>query len=238
MAIPGLYEVFQEKWVQQAVWMISDTHFEDADCKLMDSGWISPEEAVSRINVCVGRKDTFIHLGDVGNVEWIKKIHGYKVLIMGNHDSGRTNYERRKVSRKFSKEIFQKSEALDEMKRIYPDCQYSITEGYDFHSPFEYWEVFADNLLFDEVYEGPVMIGPKLILSHEPLDSSWAFNIHGHDHSGAKAIGHFNLASNVVNYKPVQLNRLMKQGLTSGVLDIHRDTINAATIRKIKRNKI
>lgn len=35
----------------------------------------------------VHKNDTLIHLGDVGNPEWISKLKaGYKVLIMGNHD--------------------------------------------------------------------------------------------------------------------------------------------------------
>lgn len=237
MAIPGLYKVFQEKWTRQAVWMISDTHFEDADCKVMDSNWVSPDEAVARINARVGRKDTLIHLGDVGNPEWVKKIRGYKVLVMGNHDAGRTNYERKVYKEKFDASQYTKSEVYAKMERKYPNCKYSVEEQHNFHAPFDYWLATADNLLFDEVYEGPLMAGPKLILSHEPLNAPWAFNIHGHDHSGSKSDGHLNLVSNVINYTPVQLNALMKRGITSNVLDIHRDTINTATIRKTKRNK-
>ena len=36
--------------------------------------------------------------------------------------------------------------------------------------------------VFERVFSGPLMIGEKIILSHEPLDISWAFNIHGHTH--------------------------------------------------------
>ena len=53
----------------------------------MDSDWITPEEQVKIINSMVHKNDTLIHLGDVGNPEWISKLKaGHKVLIMGNHD--------------------------------------------------------------------------------------------------------------------------------------------------------
>ena len=77
------------------------------------------------LNSCIGKKDTFICLGDVGNVDIVKKIKGYKVLICGNHDSGTGKYEE----------------------------------------------------VFDEVYKGALIIGEKLILSLEPVDIPWLFNI-------------------------------------------------------------
>lgn len=91
--LENLYKPFQ-KWADGcAIWAISDTHFEDSDCKLMDENWISPEEQVKILRRYLKKTDTFIHLGDVGNLEYIKQIPGYKVLIMGNHDTGITKYE-------------------------------------------------------------------------------------------------------------------------------------------------
>ena len=84
--IKTLYPIFQ-KWSEKgSVWIISDTHFEDKDCLFMDPKWITPEEHIKRLSSYIGKNDTVIHLGDVGNPEWMKKIKGYKVLIMGNHD--------------------------------------------------------------------------------------------------------------------------------------------------------
>ena len=61
----------------------------------MDPNWITPEEQIDIINKLVHKNDCLILLGDVGNVEWIKKIKaGYKVLITGNHDAGAENYKR------------------------------------------------------------------------------------------------------------------------------------------------
>lgn len=85
--INSLYPIFQHWSERGSVYIISDTHFEDSDCKLMDSNWITPEEQVKIINSMVHKNDTLIHLGDVGNPEWITKLKaGYKVLVMGNHD--------------------------------------------------------------------------------------------------------------------------------------------------------
>ena len=39
--------------------------------------------------------------------------------------------------------------------------------------------------IFDEIYEGPLFISEKILLSHEPVYGlSWCLNIHGHDHNG------------------------------------------------------
>lgn len=38
--------------------------------------------------------------------------------------------------------------------------------------------------LFDEIYDGPLLIAKKILLSHEPIYGlPWCLNIHGHDHS-------------------------------------------------------
>ena len=232
--IAGLYKIFDHWHAQGTLWIYSDPHFNDPDLK---KGIERPdaEELVKLINSKVGRKDTIIILGDIVDIEPVKKIRGYKVLIMGNHDSGRTNYERQVITQLFSKELYTKEQVLDLMKTMYPNCRYTIDEGYQFHSPFEFWKVSADNQLFDEVYEGPLMIGEKLILSHEPIDVPWAFNIHGHDHVGRKRKGHMNVCADVIGYVPVNMNQFMKSGAMAHIETIHRDTIDKATERKKKR---
>lgn len=236
MSIAGLYKIFDHWHEEGTLYIYSDPHFDDTDLITGIKNRPSSEEQVKAINAKCGRKDTIIILGDVGNVEWVKQIRAKrKILIMGNHDAGRTNYERQIITRKFPQEIFQKYEALLEMQRVYPGCRYTISEGCDFHSPFEYWEVCADNMLFDEVYEGPVMIAEKLILSHEPVDVPWAFNIHGHDHVGRARKNHLNVCSDVIGYTPVNMNQFMKSGALAHIDTIHRETIDTATERKRKR---
>ena len=237
MAIQGLYKIFDHWHSEGTLYIYSDPHFNDPDLK---KGLNRPdaEELVRLINSKCGRKDTLIILGDIVDIEPVKQIRAKrKILLMGNHDAGRTNYERQIITRKFPKELFQKQEALDEMKRVYPGCRYSIDDGYDFHQPFEYWQVTADNMLFDEIYEGPLMIGEKLILSHEPIDVPWAFNIHGHIHDFRYKNDkrHFNACADVNNYLPINMNQWMKQGYLSHINTIHRTTIDSATARKAKR---
>ena len=44
-----LYEPFRHWSETGSVYILSDPHFGDSDCKLMDPGWIEPEEQVARI---------------------------------------------------------------------------------------------------------------------------------------------------------------------------------------------
>lgn len=179
--IQGLYE-FAKKWsAKGSVWMISDTHFNDTDRDVMGYT-ISSQEQADILKKYVHKNDTLVHLGDVGELSYLEKLPGYKVLILGNHDWTATKYKK----------------------------------------------------VFDEVYEGPLIVGKKLILSHEPVDIVWAFNIHGHDHnvSNKKDDTHLNLAANVCDYQPANLGKLIKDGLLANVVDIHRQTVDKA-INKI-----
>ena len=235
MALPGLYDCFQHWGEKNAVWVISDTHFGDKDIQKAFPNRPSDEELIKNINQKVGKTGTLLLLGDVGDIECAKQLKGYKVLIAGNHDIGATNYQRQKWTKKFDKDKFQKDEAIAEMKCLYPGCSYTISEGYDFHAPFEYWEIKADNCLFDEVYTGAIVISKEILLSHEPLDISWAFNIHGHDHTGTKRKGHLNVCADVIGYTPINFNQFLKSGALSKIQTIHRSTIDFATERRKKR---
>lgn len=230
--IAGLYKIFDHWHKEGTLFIYSDPHFDDKDLKAAVPGRPDAETQLKSINSCVGKKDTIVFLGDIGNIEYVKRIKGRKILIMGNHDAGRTNYERQIVTQVFSKDLYTKEQALDAMKSTYPNCRYTIGEGY-----FEFWKITADNLLFDEVFEGPVMIGEKLILSHEPVNIPWAFNIHGHVHEARHKndTHHLNVCSDVIGYMPVNMNQLMKSGILSKVETIHRTTINTANERKQKR---
>lgn len=188
--IAGLYDIFEHWHKTGTCWLISDTHFNDEELyvgtKRVERA--DADEYVKLINSKVGRKDTLIHLGDVGDLEVMKKVRGYKVLIMGNHDTGVTKY----------KEVF------------------------------------------DEVYTGPVQIGEKLILSHEPLECGWAFNIHGHVHSFTHRddARHMCICPEVTRqFEPVNFNQLMKSGFMSKIETQHRKTIDSATKRARKRGK-
>jgi calcineurin-like phosphoesterase family protein len=186
--IAGLYDIFKHWHTTGTVWIYSDTHFNDKDLAVGVKNRPNAEEHLKLINSKVGKKDTLILLGDVGDIEIARRLKGYKILIAGNHDAGMSNYKD----------------------------------------------------VFDEVYAGALIVGEKLILSHEPVDVPWAFNIHGHVHSGELMSDnqHFNVCGEARKcYEPVNLNQFMKAGFMAKVQTIHRDTIDKATKRARKRGK-
>ena len=85
--IHSLYEPFKHWSDGGSVYILSDLHFDDVDCKLMCPSWITSQEQVDIINRKVHANDTFVCLGDVGNPQYIPLIKAKKkILILGNHD--------------------------------------------------------------------------------------------------------------------------------------------------------
>ena len=91
--IQGLYDIFAHWHSQGTVWLYSDPHFGDKELAAGVINRPTDEEQIRLINSKVGKKDTLIILGDVGDIECAKKLKGYKILIAGNHDAGLTNYK-------------------------------------------------------------------------------------------------------------------------------------------------
>ena len=237
--LPGIYESFQH-WGEkhQTVWIYSDPHFNDDELAGGIKGRPSAEEQVKKINAKCGRRDCLIILGDIGDVEYVRQLRAeYKILIVGNHDAGASNYKRETYDVIFDKEIYTKEQVLAEMKELYPGWKITIHEEWGFTSPFERWIATADNLLFDEIYEGALIVGEKLILSHEPVEVPWLYNVHGHIHDSKHKNDkhHFNVCSDVIGWEPVNFTSFLKSGFASKIQTIHRTTINSATIRKAKR---
>ena len=86
--ISTLYEPFRHWSENGSVYILSDLHFADSDCKLMDPNWITPEEQLEIINNVVFKGDTFVCLGDVGNPKYVSMIKAWKkILLLGNHDA-------------------------------------------------------------------------------------------------------------------------------------------------------
>lgn len=81
-----LYPCFKHWLKYDSIWIISDTHFDDEDCKYMDLNWITPEEHIQILKKELNKQTVLIHLGDVGNPFYLDEIKSYKVLISGNHD--------------------------------------------------------------------------------------------------------------------------------------------------------
>lgn len=189
--IKSLYPQFQRWSATGSIYIISDTHFDDADCKLMNPNWITPAEHMKILKEKIHKNDTLIHLGDVGEVSYLDELKCYKVLITGNHD---------------------------------------VLSKVASH--------------FDEIYNGPLFIADRILLSHEPIRGmeKFALNIHGHVHNGytiawyddgEKLINsRLNLASDVAQYQPLNLGNLIKSGILSDIINYHRLTIQLAEEKK------
>ena len=231
--IQGLYKIF-DKWHEKGTChIISDTHFGDKDLAVGVKNRPSDDELVRMINTKCGRTGTLIHLGDVGDPTYISRLRAdIKVLVCGNHDLGVSNYERKGGSMVFDKVDYPTKEDMAKyMKEKFPGYEIQMADMDDF------WICVYDNRLFDYIFQGPVMLSEKLILSHEPVDVPWAFNIHGHVHDKRHKNDklHFNACLDATGYEVINFNQWMKQGHLAHVETLHRDTINTATKRKRKR---
>lgn len=178
-----LYDSFKHWYHGGSIYFYSDPHFADLETQKLTHDYISDDEQVKMINSKIGKNDTLVILGDIGDKTYLKKIRGYKVLILGNHDAGATTYK-------------------------------------DF---------------VDEIYEGALMISDKIILSHEPVNFDYCFNIHGHDHSGwHKSPMRLNVCAEHINHTPVSLKSIVESGILQRVPSIHREAIDKARKRSQK----
>lgn len=192
--IKSLYPIFQKWSATGSVYIISDTHFDDTDCKFMDPNWIPAQTATDILKKKIHKPDTLIHLGDVGDATYLDQLRCYKILITGNHD---------------------------------------VLSKVASH--------------FDEVYTGPLFIADRILLSHEPIYGmeKFALNIHGHRHDGVwfeyredlDYVTHINMASNVCNYMPINLGKIIENGQLTKIPNYHRITIDNATLRKQEREE-
>jgi len=220
-----LYNQFSHWYHGGGIWLYSDPHFGDEEMRHI-RGCISDEEQVQRINRRVTKNDTLIILGDVGDTEYVKQLHGYKILIMGNHDAGASNYQRIRTD-----------EVREGSYEYVPDYEKIGTN--EFRGAHIWKEVITqpafDNHLFDEVYEGPLFISDRILLSHEPIDFPYALNIHGHDHGRRYVEGdvtHCNVCAEWIAYTPVNLKWIIESGRMKLIPSLHRATIDAVIARK------
>lgn len=89
---------------------------------------------------------------------------------------------------------------------------------------------------FNEIYEGPLFISDRILLSHEPLGLGCFFNIHGHDHAGASRSSNFlNVCAERIDYCPIALEEIVKAGRLKEIANIHRITIDEATNKKERK---
>ena len=235
----NLYSCFDHWRSDGSIYIYSDPHFADDEMKYLRKNYIGDDEQVKRINSKIGKKDTIIFLGDIGNIDLVKKIRGYKVLIKGNHDTGSANYRRQvRVINNITNEEVDNLDDRIFRAQILTYWQNKVVDARCGQASARSDVRIEDNHLFDEVYEGPLMISEKIILSHEPIKNiNWALNIHGHDHSNVEVNDdyHLNLCAEHINYTPVCLKHIIESGVLKNIDSIHRITIDKATENKRKK---
>lgn len=242
-----LYEPFEHWYHGGTIWLCSDTHFQTDNEMEEYFGWPSSEERLEIINKYVTKNDTLICLGDVGDrLDMISKIKcDYKVLITGNHDKGNRNYSRVKHYPIVYANTFEEGQAVLKNKTIEVADKY-FDLNIRFLEDCKRWEVFGDNHLFDEIYSGPLFISDKILLSHEKIELPFCINIHGHEHCaenwfnlveietsiGLVRTASFNIASDVVKFRPIRLDEIINKYPLKNVPSIHRITIDKASIKE------
>lgn len=216
-----IYRIFQEVWKEyQTIWLYSDPHFGDEELAQAYPERPSTQEMIDIINRKCGKRDLLIFLGDIGDLGYLRRIKADKWLVQGNHDQGTSNYQREIRLYTFPKNRYPTQEDVRAMVwETLPG--YTMGEIYDKEW---YWDVFVDNRLCNFVFEGPLQIGEKLILSHEPIPQlTWAKNIHGHSHSNCSYDDkyHYNICCDAFGYEPFNLTSALKKGFLSDVEDLH-----------------
>lgn len=67
---------------------------------------------------------------------------------------------------------------------------------------------------FDEVYNDPIILNNRYLLSHRPVDTFSFYNIHGHTHNKPKPELYipfsFCVSVEMINYKPISLEEIEK----------------------------
>ena len=245
-----LYDCFKNWYHGGVIWVYSDPHFQRNKEMENAFGWPTPEERLYLINECVMKNDTFVCLGDVGDkVEMISKIRtDYKVLVTGNHDKGKYNYKRRVLdcgvckteeeAKAICKSGLMHTYSIGDVK---PDGYISVGGTDD-----ERFILRKDNHLFDEIYDGPIFINQKLVLSHERFETPYAINVHGHEHGGVYATEEnyiteegdytsylINVASDVIDFRPVRLDKILEMFPLKRIKSIHEATIEYARKKKV-----
>ena len=90
--IKTLYPCFRHWSEKGSVYLISDTHFDNVDREFMGYNF-SEAVQIDRLKARCHKNDTLIHLGDVGNPEYMRQLKCHKVLLLGNHDETPTKFE-------------------------------------------------------------------------------------------------------------------------------------------------
>lgn len=214
-----LYSAFKHWYHGGRIFFYSDPHFSDPEMVYLRKNYIGDEEQVNRINKKIGKNDTIIFLGDIGNPEYIKKVRGYKVLVKGNHDSGDSNYKR--------------TVNLDENYNV-------ISDNHLFDEIYDGELAISPNIILSHE---PIPVLSCNINIHGHDHSNWGKDLIIEMKDGeprlkeASTPHHFNMCAEHIDYTPISLDEILSQVRIKDLTDIHRITIDNAILKKEKRNK-
>jgi calcineurin-like phosphoesterase family protein len=209
--IKSLYKIFQHWSKNGSVYLYSDPHFGDWESYTFRglTANKTKEELdqfqVDSINKVVHKSDTIIFLGDIGDPTLVKKIKGYKVLIMGNHDKGSSIYE----------------EYFDE---IYTGCLIISDRIILSHEPIENCPPFSFNIHGHD-HSGKDFI--TYVLKNYDADMPCSEMINNYlTCIKTYKLNKLNLCAEWINYTPVSLADIIKSGILTNISTIHRDYLD------------
>ena len=196
------------------IWVISDLFLNSKISSLVDENWVDVDKQIEIINKKISDRDLLIVIGDPGDIKYIKEINCSKILITDSRKLCKKLYLNKKYSRylSFDEEIEyiraeNKEYVLNELLALKP--QYYNVKVDTINSRVDY-----DCGMFDEIYDGPLMIRPHIVLSHRPVKISRGLNVHGDSFYDGESkrvkdnLVWFNVTCNVLNFEPVNLEKI------------------------------
>lgn len=240
--IDTLYDTYKCWSETGSIYIYSDPHFNDEEMKHLRKNYIGDEEQIKKINSVVHKNDALIILGDIGDETFIPKLKaGFKVLVKGNHDKGNSCYKKSYINLTYNeKDCDNIKELRKELTKKYPNSDITIIETSRYSgNHYPEFSVLIDDRMFDEVYEGPLFISDKILLSHEPIDLPFVLNIHGHDHANwhGDDDNHINCCAELIDYTPINLKTVINSGMLKNIPSIHRMAIDIQSHRQTNQGK-
>lgn len=211
-----LYEPFKAWSAKGSVYIISDFHFSDAESfAFRKASGILPDDVdsinalndyvVKMVNSIVGRSDTLVCLGDVGDIEQVKKLKaGHKVLLLGNHDRGADYYKR----------VIEVKDGITHDNKLFDEV---------YSGPL----MISDKILLS--HEPIIPLSPCFVNLFGHVHGQ------PHVISLGDGVKRYNFCAEAIGYLPKSLGKMIKDGLLSNVKDVHRIAIDSAIKRSKKR---
>ena len=220
--IKNLYPHFIDWSAAGSVYLYSDPHFGDADSYafrglLADGKTVEDLDKmqIDNINAVAHKCDTLVILGDVGDLECVKRLKaGRKILIMGNHDEGsKNNYSKDKDPKLFDEVYTGALLIADNIMLSHEpiDFKYAL----DIHG--------HDHGLSDFRKYVKTPVGDPMTEYMKAAKKN--------------GLNKICVIAELTGYKPISLAKIINAGLPAIADDIHRTTINAAAERKRKKKK-